>query len=74
MPSSHGICYRKGEMMRQLPAIMALVAAIGLASCLQIKAPKDPIVINLNIKIDQEVRLRLEDDVQDLIEDNPDIF
>lgn len=38
------------------------------------EAPKDPIVINMNVKIEQEVRVRVEEDVEDLLEDNPDLF
>lgn len=39
-----------------------------------IEAPKDPIVINLNVKIEQEVRVKVEKDVEDLIEDNDELF
>jgi hypothetical protein len=48
-----------------------------LAACthtVQVEAPKDPIVINLNVKIEQEVRVKVEKDVEDLLEDNPDLF
>jgi len=41
---------------------------------LQIVAPDKPIEINLNIKIDQQVRVRLDQDVDDLITNNPDLF
>ena len=40
----------------------------------QLEAPKEPIVINLNVKIEQEVRVKVERDVEDLLEDNPDLF
>jgi len=54
------------------------VIATGLfAACqpkVQIIAPKDPIRIELNVKIDQEVRVRLDKDVEDLINNNPDLF
>jgi len=39
-----------------------------------LEAPKEPIVINMNVKIEQEVRVRVEEDVEDLFEENPDIF
>ena len=48
-----------------------------LAACthrVQVEAPKDPIVINLNVKIEQEVRVKVEKDVDDLLADNPDLF
>lgn len=60
---------------RVLPVVLAL--GLGLAACtptIKIEAPDKPIVINLNVKIDQEVRVRLEKDVEDLIANNPDIF
>jgi hypothetical protein len=40
----------------------------------KVEAPKDPIVINLNVKIEQEVRVKVEEDVEDLFADNPDLF
>jgi len=39
-----------------------------------IEAPKDPIVINLNVKIEQEVRVKVENDVDDLFDENDDLF
>ena len=48
-----------------------------MAACqhrVQLEAPKEPIVINLNVKIEQEVRVKVEKDVEDLLEDNPDLF
>lgn len=36
--------------------------------------PKEPLRIELAIKIDQEVRVRLDKDVEELINENPDLF
>jgi len=54
-----------------------VLLVLALAACthrVQVEAPKDPIVINLNVKIEQEVRVKVEKDVEDLLEENPDIF
>ena len=54
-----------------------MLLVLALAGCthrVQVEAPKDPIVINLNVKIEQEVRVKVEKDVEDLLEENPDIF
>ena len=51
--------------------------ALGLMACsptVKIEPSDKPIVINLNVKIDQEVRVRLDKDVEDLIANNPDLF
>ena len=41
---------------------------------MQLEAPKEPIVINLNVKIEQEVRVKVEEDVEELFDENDDIF
>lgn len=46
---------------------LAAMAAM-LASCVQVSAPDDPIVVNLNINIRQEVVVRLQQDARELIE------
>lgn len=53
----------------------ALVLGSALASgCVSVTAPNEPIVIELNINIKQEVIYRLADDVRENIEENPEIF
>ncbi len=57
--------------------ILALPLVVVAAACqpkVAIEAPKDPIVINLNVKIEQEVRVKVEKDVDDLFSENEDIF
>jgi hypothetical protein len=44
------------------------------ASCVTVRPPDKPIEINLNVKIEQEVLVRLQRDVEDLIRKNPDAF
>ena len=51
--------------------------ALLLAACqptVKIQAPDKPIVINLNVKIEQEVRIRVERDIDDLLRENDDLF
>jgi hypothetical protein len=53
-----------------------LGAAVLAAGCIpvQIQAPDEPIEINLNVTIRQEVVLRLEDDAREALLARPDIF
>ena len=51
-----------------------LLAMAGCSPTVKVEAPDEPIEINLNIKIEQDVRIRMDKDVDDLISDNPDIF
>jgi YnbE-like lipoprotein len=59
-------------------AMAASVAlALGVAACtptVRIEASDKPITINLNVKIDQEIRYRLDKDLEDAIASNPDLF
>jgi len=59
---------------KALPALVLLLVLTACQHKVQVEAPKDPIVINLNVKIEQEVRIKVEDDVEDLFADNPDLF
>ena len=54
--------------------LSAAVMLIGCTHTVKVEAPAEPITINLNVKIDQEVRVRLEEDIEDMIEANPDLF
>lgn len=45
-----------------------------LSGCITVKAPDKPIEINLNVKVQQEVIVRLQKDAQDLISNNPELF
>jgi hypothetical protein len=51
-----------------------LILSTGLGGCIQIAAPEEPIVIELNINIRQEVIYRLSEDASNTIEENSDIF
>lgn len=51
-----------------------LILSAGLGGCINITAPDKPIVIELNITIQQEVILRLAEDAKNTIDENADIF
>jgi hypothetical protein len=68
--------------MRKLPMTRSrLIFAAGgvaltlpLAGCISVKTPEKPIEINLNVNIRQEVLVRLQKDVDTLINQNPEAF
>lgn len=65
-------------MTTDIKGILRLAAgaamAVPLASCITVKAPEKPIEINLNVDIRQEVLVRLQNDVEQLIRENPQAF
>ena len=61
-------------LKRSLRLAAGAAMAVPLASCVTVKAPDKPIEINLNVDIRQEVLVRLQQDVQQLIRQNPQAF
>lgn len=55
-------------------AIIAALLLIPLTGCVTVKAPEKPIEINLTVDIRQEVLVRLQRDVEQLIRENPEAF
>jgi len=51
-------------------------AAAAMAGCIpvQIQAPDEPIEINLNVNIRQEVIVRLERDAAEILDEHSDLF
>jgi len=57
--------------------VVAALACLALFACqptVKVEAPKEPITINLNIKIDAEIRVKLEETAKEDIQANPGIF
>ena len=58
-------------------AVLAAAAALWLAACqpkVQVEAPKEPITINLNVKIEHEVRVKVDRELDQLFAKEDDIF
>ncbi|MGA1342682.1 MAG: YnbE family lipoprotein [Hyphomonas sp.] len=57
--------------------LLVAASAAALSACtptLRIEPSDKPIRIDLNVRIDQEVRIRLDREVEDLIASHPDLF
>ena len=59
---------------RAMAGVMVVLGSALAGGCISVTAPNEPIVIELNINISQEVIYRLAGDVQEDIEENPEIF
>lgn len=46
----------------------------GCAPTVKVEAPEKPIEINLNVKIDHEIRVKVEKDIDELLSENEDLF
>ena len=55
--------------------ILGLGAAVAACTpTVKVEAPTEPITINLNVKIEHEVRIKVDREVEELFDDNADIF
>jgi hypothetical protein len=62
---------------RQGISMATVLTAAMLAACtptVKVEAPKEPIVINMNINISHEIRVKVDKDLENLLEKKDDIF
>ena len=58
-----------------MKAIALLPALLIMSACtLKVAAPDKPITINLNVKIEHEVRIKVEKELDDLFKEDSDLF
>ena len=60
--------------MRRPALLAAAVLSLPLSSCITVETPDKPIEINLNVAIRQEVLVRLQQEAEQLIRQNPEAF
>lgn len=65
---------RSGTRAGALSASALAATALVACATVKVQAPDKPIEINLNVKIQQEVRVTLDKAAADLISKNPDLF
>ena len=56
---------------------IVLVLLTSLAGCtptVQVVAPREPIEINLNVKIQHDIRIRVDKELEGLFEEDSDVF
>lgn len=63
-------------MKMKFPLLILMVGFLSAACTptVKVQAPDKPIEINLNVKIEQEVRVRVERDLENLFEEDPELF
>ena len=63
-------CIMKSTL--RLALLMALLA--GCSPTVKVEAPEKPIEINLNVKIEHEIRLQVDKDLEGLFEEDSEVF
>lgn len=71
-PGMNGLKFeRRGAVLGQAAVLFVTASA---CATVKVEAPDKPIEINLNVNIKQEVLIKMDKEIEDLIANNPDIF
>tara|TARA_R110002073_G_scaffold15768_14_gene61624 strand:+ start:3615 stop:3797 length:183 start_codon:yes stop_codon:yes gene_type:complete len=58
--------------------IVILIGVLGLISActptVQVKPPEEPITINLNVKIEHEIRVKVDKELDELFDEDSELF
>ncbi|MGY5956962.1 YnbE-like lipoprotein [Kosakonia sp. BK9b] len=63
--------------MKTLIAVPGMVLTTLLVGCtprIEVAAPKEPITINMNVKIEHEIHIKVDKDVETLLKSRSDLF
>ena len=63
--------------MTMIAAMLGLLASSLLVGCtprIEVAAPKEPITINMNVKIEHEIHIKVDKDVESLLKSRSDLF
>ena len=61
-------------MTRLLTILLFLAFAAACNPTVTLEAPKEPIEINLNIKIEHNIRVQVDQELEDLFDEDSDVF
>ncbi|WP_253384602.1 YnbE family lipoprotein [unidentified bacterial endosymbiont] len=63
-------------MKKRAGALTVAVAALlnGCTPRIEVAAPKEPITINMNVKIEHEIHIKVDKDVETLLKSRSDLF
>jgi len=54
--------------------LTAILFIIGCTPRIEVAAPKEPITINMNVKIEHEILIKMDKDVETLLKNRSDVF
>lgn len=59
------------------PPIALIIALAGVSGCsprVEVAVPSEPITINLNVKIEHEILVKVDREIDELLSENSDLF
>jgi len=71
------VCAQRSYRMKRQTYGIALMVIVWLSGCsptVRMQAPDKPIEINMNVKIEHEIRVKVEKDIEQMLEENDNLF
>ncbi|EBR1500760.1 YnbE family lipoprotein [Salmonella enterica] len=63
--------------MKMIIVMLSALASFMVVSCtprIEVAAPEQPITINMNVKIEHEIHIKVDKDVEELLKSRSDLF
>ncbi len=63
--------------MKKMAGVLTVAVAALLTGCtprIEVAPPKEPITINMNVKIEHEIHIKVDKDVETLLKSRSDLF
>lgn len=54
--------------------LLAILVLLGCAPTVKVEAPDKPITINLNVKIEHEIRVKVDKELESILSDDSGLF
>ncbi|XTZ40344.1 YnbE family lipoprotein [Salmonella enterica] len=62
------------KTLNAVPGIMLIGTLVACTPRIEVAAPKEPITINMNVKIEHEIHIKVDKDVETLLKSRSDLF
>jgi hypothetical protein len=67
--------YERGNHMKSTFFVIVMLALLaGCNPTVKVEAPDKPIEINLNVKIEHQIRIQVDKELEDLFDEESDVF
>ena len=61
-------------MRTRLAMLILIVGAWGCTPTVQVAAPKEPIEINMNVRIEHNIRVQVDEELEDIFAEDSEMF
>lgn len=62
------------NLIKMLIGSLLLLAAVGCTPTVKVAAPDEPITINLNVKVEHEIRVKIDKDLDEIMTKDSGLF